>query len=392
MTTEMRWASNEVGKEGKVPSSINALALLPIRGIGELIAEIDSTPPPRWLFRPVWPEGDYGVLGAEEKAGKTWAVCDAAVSVASGTPWLGVFPVESPGAVLIFLGEGGRRKIVRRLEAIAASRHLDLSALPIRICGRAPHFKDEAMMMLVEEEVARTPPQLLIVDPLYLAARGAQSNDLINMGEHLERIQMVAQRASMALLITHHWNQTGTGKGTQRFSGAGAAAWGRVLVSAAVVSRAKNESTGETVVTLELLFRGDEIADTVTKIRRRVWSDDPNSLSTPLHYEVIEVPCEDQGTDEPPSVRRVRAALQAARGEWLTIKQIGDAVARDGQGPPLMRPTISKGIKTLASSTDRPEIEQLCEKGSSKRVRWVCQESPNTPFVEAVPSVAEDAA
>lgn len=40
-----------------------------------------------------------------DKAGKTWAVLDAAVSVASGTPWLGRFACQQ-GSVLVYAGEG----------------------------------------------------------------------------------------------------------------------------------------------------------------------------------------------------------------------------------------------------------------------------------------------
>ena len=68
--------------------------------------------------------GDYGMFAAEFKAGKTWAMTDLAVSVASGTPWLGIFEVERPGPVLLFAGEGGARKIARRFRAVCESRGL----------------------------------------------------------------------------------------------------------------------------------------------------------------------------------------------------------------------------------------------------------------------------
>jgi len=51
------------------------------------------------------------MLAAEFKAGKTWAITDLAVSVASGTPWLGIFPVDAPGPVLLFAGEGGNARL-----------------------------------------------------------------------------------------------------------------------------------------------------------------------------------------------------------------------------------------------------------------------------------------
>ena len=50
---------------------------------------------------------------------------DLACSVAAGVPWLGHFTCPPSGPVLVFLGEGGERAMVRRLEAICAHKHLD---------------------------------------------------------------------------------------------------------------------------------------------------------------------------------------------------------------------------------------------------------------------------
>ncbi len=49
-------------------------------------------------------------------------------------------------------------------------------------------------MALVEAEIERHRPVLVIIDPLYLAARGARGWDLYEMGAHLEGIQLVCQR------------------------------------------------------------------------------------------------------------------------------------------------------------------------------------------------------
>jgi AAA domain len=80
---------------------------LPIESLAELMARVDGSPTPKYLASPVIAQGDYGMLAMEFKGGKTWLMTDLAVSVASGTPWLGVFDVETPGPVLLFAGEGG---------------------------------------------------------------------------------------------------------------------------------------------------------------------------------------------------------------------------------------------------------------------------------------------
>lgn len=273
----------EEEREGRDGGEESGLEFLTVRA---LAAEVDGAPPVGYLLRPVWPADAYGVLAAEHKAGKTWLDLDMAVSVASGTPWLGVYPVERQGPVLVFLGEGGKRKMLRRLRAICSSRSLVLEDQPIEVCFRAPHLTSLIHLGRIADKVAGLRPALVLIDPLYLAARGAKAASLYDMGAHLENVQAVVQAHDAALCVIHHWNQTGTGKGAERMSGAGPAEWGRVLVSAKVEHRHTDEATMATTVTLELAFVGDEIPDTELRIRRKVWAEDPDDLASPMHYEV----------------------------------------------------------------------------------------------------------
>jgi hypothetical protein len=262
---------------------------------------------------------------------------DLAVSVASGTPWLGIFPCPKVGPVLLFLGEGGERKMLRRLRAVASARGLTVEELPIRLCCRVPHLTDAEHLLAVEAELVMNPPRLVILDPLYLAARGARGSDLYEMGSHLERLQHVAQSAGAALVVVHHWNKTGEGKGAKRMSGVGPGAWGRVLVSVAVENRRTDEVTGETAVTLSFEFTGDEIPDTDLRVRRRVWADDPNDLASALHYEVTRLARGDQPVEGElahlrPSARRILDVLRARPKEWMTTRDIGDDLVKDETG------------------------------------------------------------
>src|SRR5882757_7857943 len=97
---------------------------LTFHALADMAAEVDAMGEPAFLFEPVVVAGDYGVMSAEDKAWKTWGGLDAAVSAASGLPWMGKFPCHCPGTVLVFYGEGGRRKVVRRIRAIAMSKGL----------------------------------------------------------------------------------------------------------------------------------------------------------------------------------------------------------------------------------------------------------------------------
>jgi RecA-family ATPase len=210
------WVRDEPASSDLITTRLSATGgLLEFRSVADVLAEIADAPPPTYLAKPVWPSDAYGIVGAESKAGKTWAVCDLAVNVAGAGAWFGHFPVERSGPVLMFLGEGGRRKMVRRLEAISTAYDLELAELPIRLCFRAPHLTNDLHLAQMAEEIERTGPVLVVIDPLYLAARGAQGSQLYDMGAHLEEVQQLCQRAAAALVIVHHFNRQ-IGKGAAR--------------------------------------------------------------------------------------------------------------------------------------------------------------------------------
>ena len=204
---------------------------LVVEDLAAVLARVAAAGPPAWLIQGVWPRDAYGVFAAEDKAGKTWAMLDLACSVAAGVPWLGHFPCPPSGPVLVFLGEGGERAMVRRLEAICAHKHLNLQALAarrrLRLCFRVPKLTSGQELQTVAAELAEHPAALVVLDPLYLAVAGAASGaDLYAMGAVLSGIQGVCQHAGAALVVVTHWNKTGEGRGAKRISGVGPGAWG----------------------------------------------------------------------------------------------------------------------------------------------------------------------
>lgn len=254
--------------------------------VGAVAARVDAAPPPKFLARPVWVEDAYGVIGAEDKAGKSWAALDLAVSVASGGRWLDLYECEAPGPVCMFLGEGSDRKSTRRGRAVAEFHGVTWDELAIRVCHRAPNLTRGDHLEAIAYELANNPPRLVILDPLYLSLGTTKSGLLSEMGNVLGEIQHLAQASGAALVIVHHWNQTGSGTDRKRFTGAGAAEWGRVLASVAVTDKRTTDGH-DSIVEQSWEFIGDEIPDTKVKVARRVWVDDVNDLQSPMHYAVV---------------------------------------------------------------------------------------------------------
>ncbi len=260
---------------------------LNVRPVRELAEEVDATPPPQWLAQPVWPADSYGVIGGAHKAGKSWLVDDLTVAASAGLAWLDKWPCTRSGTVLLFAGEGGKRKLVRRLRAVAAQKGVRLEDLPIYVSERVPHLRQADQILAFQAEVEELRPVLVVIDPAYLAVRGTQMSSLVDVGETLEAAQHTCQAAGAALVVSHHFNQSGTGTGAERFSGAGWAEWGRVIVAMTVTAASTNEA-GRSSAIVRLEFRGDEIGDQVHEYRREVWADDPDDLGSPMHYELAD--------------------------------------------------------------------------------------------------------
>lgn len=330
-----------------VPEPEQPRAALEFLTMRELAAKVKAAGPRRYLLRGLWPAGDYGVHAAEAKAQKTWNTVDAAVSVASGEPWLGHVPVDDPGPVLLLAGEGGQSNVLRRIRATAEAKGVEAEDLPLTVCTRAPHLGDDEHLRLLAERIERLRPRLVTLDPLYLAAAGANLANLYEMGTLLERVQLLCTDAGASLWVTTHFNRK-EGRGQGRILGAGPAEWGRVLVTATVHSRHTHPETRETDVLSELAVVGGEVADQALRMRRRIWADDPDDLDSPLHVEVtvtdVDEPTTTQGGGLPPAAQKLLGALRQGPA---TSTVLVDRIAK-AHGHGLYRSTVSRQLNDLA--------------------------------------------
>ena len=329
----------------------------------ELIDQVQAAGPRRWLLRGLWPSRDYGVHAADMKAQKTWTTTDLSVSVASGTAFLHHFPVDDPGPVLMFVGEGGKGNILRRLRADAEAHGVELADLPITVCPRAPHLSSVAHLADVAEQLTARPPRLVTLDPLYLSARGANLADLYAMGVVLETVQHLCDDAGAALWIVTHQNRK-QGQGAGRILGAGPAEWGRVLLTAEVKARHTDPVSKATSVVTELSAIGGEIPDVMCRVHRRIWADDPDDLDSALHVETtvteIDTPDSQPAADKlTPAAVKLLDAVRAV-GPASGARLVDWIAANHGHG--LRRETVSR---VLADLEQRGLVDSV-EDGRSK--------------------------
>lgn len=342
------WDLDEPPPPADEPALRPRSMILNFRTFADLRAEVKAAGPAKFLIRGMWPAGEYGILSGGPKDQKTWDAIDLAVSVASGTPWLNHFPIDDVGPVLVFVGEGGDRQIVRRIEAIARAKDLDPDALRIVVCTRAPHLGDDGHMAQLAKALKLYRPRLVIIDPLYLAGRGAKLGDIYAMGALLERAQHVCQDADAALQVIHHHNRSRDATGMAKVSGAGPVEWGRVIMTVKSVSRRTDPDKATHVLT-ELELIGGSIADDKFRINRTIRAVDPDDLDSDLEYAVTVLPGDDDPVDQPdlaPAARKLLEALQHHDDDPVPAGKLVDHVA-ETYGHGLTRETVSRSLNTL---------------------------------------------
>jgi len=171
----------------------------------------------RYLIPGVLAAGQLGGIFGPFKTLKTSLACDLMISLASGTPFLGRFPVSQPGRVLFLSGESGLPALKSMAQRICAERGLSLDTLENFVCSPdVPKLGDPFDMMAFTELVEREKPVCVVIDPAWLAlgggrggrkAKGVRSCHLFEMGELLRPLTELCESTGCAVLLVHHCKQ-----------------------------------------------------------------------------------------------------------------------------------------------------------------------------------------
>ena len=158
----------------------------------------------RWLVEQLWCAHSVGVIGGAPKCAKTWLGLDMALSVATGTPCLGKYPVPEPGPVLVYLAEDALRAVRERIEGMARHRGLDLEEVQIHVITapvlRLDHERDRTRLW---ETVRRLRPRLLVLDPL-VRLHGIDENHAGDVAELLGYLRTLQRELGLSVLLVHH--------------------------------------------------------------------------------------------------------------------------------------------------------------------------------------------
>jgi hypothetical protein len=196
-------------------------------------AAIEGSSELEWLIEDLWVAEGVGIVGGNPKAGKTWLALDLALSVASGTPALGVYAIPRAGPVLLFAAEDPPATVRARLEGLAASRDLELASLPLHVILasslRLDTLVDQARLTAAVE---RFRPRLLVLDP-FVRLHRINENSAQEVSGVLAYLRDLQRRCHVAVLVVHHARKAGAGAAQAGLSLRGSGdfyAWGDELL------------------------------------------------------------------------------------------------------------------------------------------------------------------
>jgi hypothetical protein len=163
-----------------------------------------GSPGCNWLIEKLWLAESVGFLGSPPKHFKSWLAMEMAVSVASGAPCLGTFPVPTPGPVLLYAAEDSAPAVRQRLESLALHHRVELERLPLWVITadslRLDRPDDRERL---EATVAQYKPRLIILDPL-IRLHQQDENASGPMAALLGFFRALQRKAAVAIALIHH--------------------------------------------------------------------------------------------------------------------------------------------------------------------------------------------
>lgn len=154
--------------------------------------------------------GSKMVLGGGSKSYKTWCLCDLAISVAAGVPWLGLPCV--PGIVVYVNFEIQPVFFHKRIASVCQAKG---SAMPanLAVWNLRGHCYDLRTLLpvfnqrLEQLRNSGNAPALIVLDPVYKSLGGRDENSAGDIGELLGEIESLAEQTGAAVAFGAHFSK-----------------------------------------------------------------------------------------------------------------------------------------------------------------------------------------
>lgn len=216
------WFTSNSDEDAKPSKASDTYALC------DLAKLLDGPKTIDWLLDGIIPPKSAGLLAGDSGVGKTWITLDLALAVATGTDWLGQFPVKQ-GRVLIVDEENADILLRVRLDKLLNARGLNPANVPIRfLVGVGVNFapvKDNKGRVITNagyEKLLRTikayQPALVIFDSL-TRCHTANENAAGEMAQVFANVKKLVNETNTSVLFTHHTRKGNGGDYGDRIRG-----------------------------------------------------------------------------------------------------------------------------------------------------------------------------
>jgi hypothetical protein len=150
-------------------------------------------------------EGEPGAVGAARKGMKTSISIDEGVSISTGLPFLGAFPVLAPRRVLYLNGEGSRPFLRGLLRRVCRSKGISLADVTgLRIGKRFPRLDNPEHLAAIRRECEACEAEVLFYDCLYLGMSGDNASNVFSQGERFQMVGELCEQCGVTLIVLHH--------------------------------------------------------------------------------------------------------------------------------------------------------------------------------------------
>ena len=155
-------------------------------------------------------KGQPAIIAGPKKSLKTNLSVDLTLSLCTGTPFLGRFPVVKPIRAGLMSAESGEATMQETARRIAVSKGLKLPPCELATwCFDVPQLKNFMHMKALRKFITKNSLELLILDPAYqmLAGISDEAANLFVVGPLLKTLGDILKELNCTPIICHHFKK-----------------------------------------------------------------------------------------------------------------------------------------------------------------------------------------
>lgn len=334
-----------------------------------------------FLIKRLLVEGQPCILGGPKKVLKTSLLVDLAVSLGTGTPFLGQpeFAADHVN-VMLLSGESGDYTLQETARRIALARGWLPSTLSVSWGFDLPQLSEPSHLAELAGAIERCSAKVAIIDPAYLCLLSAGSNanvtsNVFAMGQLLKGVTEVGQQTGCTIIIAHHTRKADRQSpygvpDLEDLSGSGFAEWARQWIL--LNRREQYQSDGKHALWLTVGGSAGHSGTWTLDIDEGVVTDEAQQRTwktklTPAADAIADMK---RAKEERQEQQKAKKGAAAALRHCQAVRDVLAAAAK-----PMTKSAI-KDLAGLSGSNVGPTLHQLITLGEVREV-----ENPQSKYL-----------